>query len=81
MEGEIGRLRRRHLVPIPKVATLAELNEHIAAADVLDDARVITGRPLTVGAAYAIEREALMGLPAQAFDPARLLAARVSSGS
>jgi transposase len=77
VEGEIGRFRRRHLVPVPKVATLAELNEHIAAADVLDDARVITGRPVTVGAAFALELGALMDLPAEAFDPARLLLARV----
>jgi hypothetical protein len=31
VEGEIGRFRRRHLVPVPKVASLAELNELIAA--------------------------------------------------
>ena len=29
VEGEIGRFRRRHLVPVPKVASLAELNELI----------------------------------------------------
>ena len=56
VEGEIGRFRRRHLVPVPDVASLAELNELIAAADVVDDARVITGRPVTVGAAFAAER-------------------------
>ena len=26
VEGEVGRFRRRHLVPVPKVASLAELN-------------------------------------------------------
>ena len=77
VEGEIGRFRRRHLVPVPKSATLAEVNEHIAAADLLDDTRVITGRPITIGAAFQVEREALMPLPAEAFDPARLLQARV----
>ena len=49
VEGEIGRFRRRHLVPVPKVASLAELNELIAAGDLLDDDRVITGRPITIG--------------------------------
>jgi transposase len=77
VEGEIGRFRRRHLVPVPKSATLAEVNEHIAAADLDDDTRVITGRPITIGAAFAAEREALMPLPSEAFDPARLLLARV----
>src|SRR5665811_1585289 len=61
----------------PKAATLAQLNEHIAAADLVDDCRVITGRPITVGAAFAAERTALMPLPAEGFDPARLLLARV----
>ncbi|MDX6205706.1 MAG: hypothetical protein QOF39_1763 [Frankiales bacterium] len=32
VEGEIGRFRRRHLVPLPKVTSLAALNERIAAA-------------------------------------------------
>ncbi len=33
VEGEVGRFRRRHLVPVPRVASLAELNELIAAGD------------------------------------------------
>jgi transposase len=41
VEGEIGRFRRRHLVPVPSTASLAELNGLIAAADLLDDTRVI----------------------------------------
>ena len=79
VEGEIGRFRRRHLVPVPKVASLAELNEVIGSADLLDDDRVITGRPITIGAAFAIEATELMGLPAEAFDCARLLHARVDN--
>ena len=79
VEGEIGRFRRRHLVPVPKVATLADLNELIDAADLLDDSRVITGRPVTVGAAFTAEKPTLMGLPAEPFDPARLLQARVDN--
>ena len=79
VEGEIGRFRRRHLVPVPAVASLADLNALIAAADRLDDDRVITGRPVTVGAAFAAEHDSLMGLPAEAFDCARLLAARVDN--
>lgn len=79
VEGEIGRFRRRHLVPVPTAASLGELNDLIAAADVLDDDRVITGRPITVGAAFAAEAGALMGLPAEGFDCARLLHARVDT--
>jgi transposase len=77
VEGEIGRFRRRHLVPVPAVASLAELNQLIAAGDIVDDGRVITGRPVTVAAAFAAEQPAMLPLPAERFDPARLLAARV----
>ena len=79
VEGEIGRFRRRHLVPVPKVESLAGLNELIAAGDLLDDDRVITGRPITIGAAFAVEARALMALPGEGFDPARLLEARVDN--
>jgi transposase len=77
VEGEIGRFRRRHLVPVPSVASLAALNQRIAVADIVDDGRVITGRPATVAAAFAAEQPAMLPLPAEMFDPARLLQARV----
>jgi hypothetical protein len=77
VEGEIGRFRRRHLVPVPSAGSLAELNQRIAAAGIIDDGRVITGRPVTVAAAFAAEQPAMLALPAEPFDPARLLTARV----
>ena len=79
VEGEIGRFRRTHLVPVPNVASLAELNVAIAAGDAADDSRVITGRPTTVAAAFATELPALAPLPDESFDPARLLSARVDN--
>ncbi len=79
VEGEIGRFRRTHLVPVPRVASLAELNDLIASGDRRDDDRVITGRTVTIGAAFAAEASALITLPAEAFDPARLLQARVDN--
>lgn len=79
VEGEIGRFRRRHLVPLPNVASLAELNRLITAGDLVDEDRVITGRPVTVAAAFAAELPHLMPLPGETFDPARLLAARVDN--
>lgn len=45
----------------------------------LDDTRVITGRPTTVAAAFAAELPALLPLPAEPFDPARRLEARVDN--
>ncbi len=55
--------------PVPKVASLAALNELIAAGDLLDDGRVITGRPITIGAAFAVEAPTLMPLPARGVRP------------
>lgn len=79
VEGEVGRFRRRHLVPVPAVANLAELNAYMAAADEKDDGRRITGRVETVGAAAARERPALRALPVDAFDPAASLSCRVDA--
>jgi hypothetical protein len=79
VEGEIGRFRRRHLVPVPHLRSLAELTTLLAAADDLDDARVISGRPVTVAAAFAAEAPTLMPLPDEPFDCARLLSARVDA--
>ena len=63
----------------PSVASLAALNQRIAAADILDDGRVITGRRVTIAAAFAAEQPAMMALPDEMFDPARLLTARVDN--
>jgi transposase len=73
VEGEVGRFRRAHLVPVPRVGSLAELNRLVAEAAAADDGRVIVGRRQTVGAAFAAERPALGPLPAEPFDAARLL--------
>lgn len=73
VEGEIGRFRRGHLVPVPKVASLAELNEVLAAADATDDHRTIAWRSATVGEMAAAEVAWLRPLPAEVFDPATTL--------
>lgn len=79
VEGEIGRFRRRHLVPLPDFAGIGELNVYMAAADVKDDERRITGRIETVGAAAARELPGLGALPVEAFDPAAVLSCRVDA--
>ena len=68
VEGEIGRFRRRHLVPVPRVTDLAELNALLASADQTDEARHIDRRLETVGAMAAAERPHLRPLPAEPFD-------------
>ena len=65
VEGEVGRFRRRHLVPVPTVVSLAELNELVAAGDVADDRRRIDGRTMTVGEHFAAEALTLQPLPVE----------------
>jgi hypothetical protein len=81
VEGEIGRFRRRHLVPVPRVASMAELNEAVAAGDARDDARRIFGRAVTVGAHFAAEAQTLRRLPTEAFDTRLVLNPRVDPKS
>jgi transposase len=81
VEGEVGRFRRRHLVPLPKVETLGELNELIARADVTDDARYIFGHVDSVGTEFADELPALRPLPAEPFEMMLALNPRVDHKS
>ena len=76
VEGEVGRFRRRHLVPVPRVQSLAELNALLEAADRSDDARHIAGRLATVGAMAEAERPSLRPLPAEPFEAAVPLRAK-----
>lgn len=73
VESEIGRFRRRHLVPVPKVESLGELNGLLAAADAADEERTIAWRRATVGEMAAAEAPFLRPLPEDRFDTATTL--------
>lgn len=77
VEGEIGRFRRNHLVPVPEVDSLAELNALIDEWDTADDDRRIGSRPHTVGEHFAIEQPLLARLPGEPFETGRLFTPRV----
>ncbi len=79
VEGEIGRFRRRHLTPVPRAASLAALNEQLAAADAADDHRRIAARIETVGQAAALEVPLLNPLPGAAFEASSALSCRVDA--
>ena len=79
VEGEVGRFRRTHLVPVPQADSLAAFNAFLARADAADDARRIAGRRTTVGEDFAREALTLQPLPSEPFDTARLLSARVDA--
>ena len=79
VEGEVGRFRRRHLVPVPDIATLRELNTRLLAGCDGDLRRRITGRQETVGESFARERPLLRALPAAAAQTAEELTPRVDA--
>lgn len=79
VEGEVGRFRRRHFVPVPDAKSMSMLNELVGRADTLDDQRRISGRAITVGEHFTLEAPALGSLPAEAFDASLLLTPRVDA--
>jgi transposase len=79
VEGDVGRFRRRHLVPVPQVGSLAELNVLIATGVVGDLKRTIRGRRETVGEALIAESASLRPLPGEAFDAREQTTPRVDS--
>jgi len=68
VEGEVGRVRRRYLVPVPKVSSLTALSELIVAGSLTDDDRVIANRKITVGEHFKQEAPLLSGLPVEVFE-------------
>ncbi|MFB9601378.1 IS21 family transposase [Streptomyces roseofulvus] len=76
VEGQIGWFRRNHLVPVPEVATLAELNAMIDQWDQEDEDRRIRARPRTIGEYFAAEQPLLAPLPQEPFETGRLFTLR-----
>lgn len=81
VEGEVGRFRRRRLVPVPRVDSIEELNVLVAAGDADDDERRIYGRLLTVGEHFDLEQGALVALPHEPFDATITTTCRVDTKS
>jgi len=79
VEGEVGRFRRRHLVPVPTVASLAELNGRLEDACFAELERRIQGREETVGQALRREKRALRPLPREDFATAEETSPRVDT--
>jgi transposase len=77
VEGQIGWFRRNHLVPVPDVESLAELNARVEAWDLADEHRRIGARPRTVGEMFALEAPLLRPLPSEPFETGRWFTPRV----
>ncbi|MFD3684150.1 hypothetical protein ACFWTE_04920 [Nocardiopsis sp. NPDC058631] len=81
VEGQIGWFRRNHFVPVPEVASLAELNQMVELWDEEDEARRIRSRTRTIGEHFAIERPLLSPLPDEPFETGRCFSLRVDRHS
>ena len=68
VEHSVGFGRRNFLVPIPKVASFAELNTLLLAECLKDDERQVDGQPVTIGEAWELEKSALRALPAKDYQ-------------
>lgn len=68
VEGEVGRFRRNHWVPLPQAEALQKLNENLLAACRQDEARTVAGRTQTVGEGMLIERDRLLPKSAEGFE-------------
>jgi transposase len=79
VEGEVGRYRRRHFVPVPRVATMRELNDLLEDGCFAEFERRIVGREETVGEALRLERRLLRELPLEDFDPSEQASPRVDA--
>ncbi len=77
VEGEGGRFRRNHCVPMPKVDSIAELNALLERWDEADDARRVGNRTMSVGHDWTLEQHLLRALPDEPFDTTLTLTPRV----
>lgn len=68
VEGGVGRFRRAHLVPVPKVKDLADLNKMLHQACEADKSRTIAGQSESVSHRWHAEINQLLPLPGDAFE-------------
>ena len=80
VEGEGGYFRRNHLVPMPQVRDLADLNQRLLHGCAEDAQRRIGERVETTGALMIRERDFLRALPKQGVDLTEVSFPTVDSG-
>lgn len=78
VEGLVGFARRNYLVPIPQVASLAELNEQLLSCCLHYGAHRIEGRPGSVDELFEEERGHLLALPSAPFTNQQSVESKVN---
>ena len=81
VEGEVGRFRRRHLVPVPEVDSIEQLNQLLRAGAEADLDRRIIGKENIVGEDLSHEKQFMLALPAEPFDTSEQNRVRVDRKS
>jgi len=79
VENLVGYTRRNYLVPVPKVETLAELNEELERRCQADLDRRLRGKSGSKQELLIEERTAMLDLPRQAFDARKVTPVGASS--
>lgn len=79
VEGLVGYSRRNYMVPVPRFASFAELNAHLAERCRADLSRVLRGNTQTKGELLEVDRAAMLGIPGLAFEARRVVKTRANS--
>jgi transposase len=79
VEGLVGYARRNFLVPLPQVASFAQLNAQLLAACQHRQAAVLRGQPESIATRLERDQAQFLPLPAAAFEACETVATRVSS--
>lgn len=81
VECGVGRFRRHHLVPVPKMEELEELNKFLLECCQKDDARTIQGQQHPIATYWQEEVSRLRALPKEDFDISEVATPRVNQKS
>jgi transposase len=81
VEGAVRYSRQNFLVPVPQVADWAELNAHLLTCCRSDMTRRLWGKTLSKGQLLEEDKVAGLVIPADRFDPRRLVSTTATSES
>ena len=79
VEGLVGYIRRNFMVPLPRVRSIDELNARLLDACEKRKVAVLRGKKESIGNRLIRDRQALVPLPADLFDPCEKVSTHVSS--
>jgi transposase len=79
VEGLVGYIRRNFMVPLPRVRSIDELNVRLLTACEKRQVAILRGSKESIGERLQRDRQALLALPADTFDPCEKVSTHASS--